>query len=103
MQFWRRLLQISKQQSRLSLRHYSSENWDVISNTEVKRFARDCMTSVGTRPQHADSLAEVLVQADYRGHYSHGLNRLGDEIDLFARDYCVRSISSSMHIKRGLV
>lgn len=92
MQFWRRLLQISKQQSRLSLRHYSSENWDVISNNEVKRLARDCMTSVGTKPQHADSLAEVLVQADYRGHYSHGLNRLGDEIDLFTRDHWVRSL-----------
>lgn len=86
MQFWRRLAKVSKRHVILSLRHYSSENWDVVSNAEVKRFARDCMTSVGTRRQHADSLAEVLVQADYRGHYSHGLNRLGDEIDLFAID-----------------
>lgn len=74
----RHILQLSKRQSNPLLRYYSSENWDVVSNAEVKRFARDCMTSVGTKPEHADSLAEVLVQADYRGHYSHGLNRLGE-------------------------
>lgn len=82
MQFWRRLAKVSKRHVILSLRHYSSKNWDVVSNAEVKRFARDCMTSVGTRRQHADSLAEVLVQADYRGHYSHGLNRL----DMYVKD-----------------
>ncbi|XP_022319127.2 putative oxidoreductase YjmC [Crassostrea virginica] len=78
----RHILKLSKRQSNPLLRYYSSENWDVVSNAEVKRFARDCMTSVGTKPEHADSLAEVLVQADYRGHYSHGLNRL----DMYVQD-----------------
>lgn len=35
------------------------------------------MTAVGTKPHHARSLAEVLVEGDHRGHYSHGLNRMG--------------------------
>jgi hypothetical protein len=73
----RRIISRSKVPSYLSLRHFS-QKWDVVRNAEVRRFARDCMTSVGTKPDHAESLAEVLVQADYRGHYSHGLNRLGE-------------------------
>ena len=44
---------------------------------EVKRYATDCMVSVGVQRDHASALADVLVAADYRGHYSHGLNRLG--------------------------
>ena len=55
----------------------ASSAWGVVSNGEVKRFIEDCMTSVGTRRDHAESLADNLVTADYRGHYSHGLNRLG--------------------------
>ncbi|XP_057381229.1 uncharacterized oxidoreductase YjmC-like isoform X1 [Daphnia carinata] len=43
---------------------------------EVKRYATDCMVSVGVKEDHASALADVLVAADYRGHYSHGLNRL---------------------------
>ena len=44
---------------------------------EVKRYATDCMVSLGVKTDHASALADVLVAADYRGHYSHGLNRLG--------------------------
>ena len=55
----------------------ASSAWGAVSNGEVKRFIEDCMTSVGTRRDHAESLADNLVTADYRGHYSHGLNRLG--------------------------
>lgn len=36
------------------------------------------MVAVGTKPHHAGSLAEVLVEGDLRGHYSHGLNRMGE-------------------------
>lgn len=35
------------------------------------------MVAVDTKPHHARSLAEVLVEGDHRGHYSHGLNRMG--------------------------
>jgi LDH2 family malate/lactate/ureidoglycolate dehydrogenase len=35
-----------------------------------------CMLAVGTKPDHAKSLASCLIAGDYRGHFSHGLNRL---------------------------
>jgi len=44
---------------------------------EVRRYATDCMVAAGTKRENASALANVLVAADYRGHYSHGLNRLG--------------------------
>lgn len=44
--------------------------------SEVKAFIESCMLSVGAKASHGSQLAEVLVAADYRGHFSHGLNRL---------------------------
>ena len=38
---------------------------------------------VGTSKEHSLALANVLVAADYRGHYSHGLNRLGKDLEIF--------------------
>lgn len=45
----------------------------------MHRFMVDCMTcdKVKASKSHADQLADVLIAGDYRGHYSHGLNRLG--------------------------
>ncbi|KIH47485.1 hypothetical protein ANCDUO_22455 [Ancylostoma duodenale] len=40
------------------------------------RFMVDCMKAVGVVESHAGQLADVLIEADVRGHYSHGLNRL---------------------------
>lgn len=31
---------------------------------------------MGAPKPNAEALAEILVQADYRGHYSHGMNRI---------------------------
>ena len=45
--------------------------------SEVASFIKRCMISIGTPEDHASSLADTLVTADYRGHFSHGLNRLG--------------------------
>ncbi|XP_076030052.1 putative oxidoreductase YjmC [Oratosquilla oratoria] len=49
---------------------------------EIHRFMVDCMVAVGTPKFHATSLADVLLAADYRGHYSHGMNRL----EMYVRD-----------------
>ena len=49
----------------------------VVSLDDGKRFIVDCMRSVDTPVEHAEQLADLLIAADYRGHYSHGLNRLG--------------------------
>jgi LDH2 family malate/lactate/ureidoglycolate dehydrogenase len=36
----------------------------------------DCMKEVGTPVDKASMLAANLTEADFRGHFSHGLNRL---------------------------
>lgn len=45
---------------------------------DVESFVERCMTAVGTPSQHCKALAQVLVAGDVRGHFSHGLNRLGE-------------------------
>ncbi|CAN9499081.1 unnamed protein product [Ophioblennius macclurei] len=54
----------------------------LIKKAEVQSFIERCMVEVGTQPHHARSLAEVLVEGDHRGHYSHGLNRM----DMYVKD-----------------
>ena len=49
----------------------------VVKVEEVKQFVKRCMTTAGSTAQEAQDMADVLVAADHRGHYSHGLNRLG--------------------------
>ena len=46
--------------------------------SEVGSFIERCMKSVGTPDQHCRALSQVLVAGDVRGHFSHGLNRLGE-------------------------
>ena len=48
----------------------------VVPVMEMQRFITDCMLAVGTNKEHAVQLADLLIAADTRGHYSHGLNRL---------------------------
>lgn len=55
----------------------SNEIYYIIRNHEIEKFIKQCMIAVGSKPDHAQMLAECLVEADYIGHYSHGLNRLG--------------------------
>uniref|UniRef100_A0AAY4CLI2 Malate dehydrogenase n=1 Tax=Denticeps clupeoides TaxID=299321 RepID=A0AAY4CLI2_9TELE len=64
----------------------------LILKAEVQTFIEKCMQSVSTSPSHARSLAEVLVEGDLRGHYSHGLNRL---------DVYVREIKAGICAKEG--
>ncbi|XP_068595524.1 uncharacterized oxidoreductase YjmC-like isoform X2 [Brachionichthys hirsutus] len=54
----------------------------LITKAEVQMFIERCMVAVGTQAHHARSLAEVLVEGDNRGHYSHGLNRM----DMYVKD-----------------
>lgn len=42
----------------------------------MRTFVADCMQAIGTNQEHAQQLADLLVTADLRGHYSHGVNRL---------------------------
>ncbi len=36
----------------------------------------DCFTALKIPKSHAKQMADLLVEADYRGHFSHGMNRL---------------------------
>lgn len=47
-----------------------------IHKFEAIRFMRSCMEVKGCPPHHSERLALNLLEADYRGHFSHGLNRL---------------------------
>ena len=50
----------------------------LVAKSEVTAFIERCMVAAGTKPAHAKALADNLTMADYRGHFSHGLNRLGN-------------------------
>jgi len=52
-------------------------SYQIIARNEMRSFIKNAMIAVGTNSSHAEILADVLVTGDYRGHYSHGLNRLG--------------------------
>ncbi|UJR30363.1 hypothetical protein I4U23_017898 [Adineta vaga] len=58
------------------------QNEKIVPKDELFSFIVRCMLKVGTRPSHAEVLADNLSMADYRGHYSHGLNRL----DMYVND-----------------
>ncbi|XP_063841979.1 uncharacterized oxidoreductase YjmC-like [Scylla paramamosain] len=49
---------------------------------EVTRFIVDCLMAAGASREVAAAHAEVMVAADVRGHYSHGLQR----IDLYVTE-----------------
>ena len=66
-----------------SMEHLSAHNSEeipkderYIHKTEVERFIIECMMSVGTEEGRARMIALNLSEADYVGHFSHGLNRL---------------------------
>lgn len=49
----------------------------VIAVHEVRKFIVSSLKAAGGYPAQCKDLADVLIAADVRGHYSHGLNRLG--------------------------
>ena len=63
--------------------HTSGRRFDqykCVAVDDVESFVERCMAAVGTPSEHCRSLAQVLVAGDFRGHFSHGLNRLGELI-----------------------
>lgn len=70
-------------------RPYSTNSPPIlIKKDEVFDFISRCMRSVGVERDHADQLSNTLVAADYRGHFSHGLNRLEMYINDIQQDVC---------------
>lgn len=50
----------------------------LVAIDEAKRFVKDCMVAAGATADNAIVLANLLTEADSRGQYSHGMNRLGN-------------------------
>ncbi|KAG7210346.1 hypothetical protein KM043_011883 [Ampulex compressa] len=48
----------------------------VVAKDEVVRFVQDCMCKAGTTAEDAHVVGHHLMIADYRGHFSHGMNRM---------------------------
>ena len=57
---------------------FSPADSKLVDLDEAKKFICRCMEATGAPPGHASSLADVLLAGDKRGHYSHGMNRLGE-------------------------
>lgn len=51
-------------------------NDKVVAKNEVIRFIKDCMCKAGTTLEDAYTVAHHLMTSDYRGHFSHGMNRM---------------------------
>ena len=51
--------------------------WPIIKEETLTDFIVKCMQKAGSKEEPARLLAEVLLMGDKRGHYSHGINRLG--------------------------
>lgn len=54
-----------------------SDTGDIVPLEEFRNFILRCSEKVGISAEHATDLADLVVSADYRGHYSHGLKNLG--------------------------
>ena len=48
----------------------------VIPKDEVIRFIEECMCKAGTTKEDGRAVGHHLMTADYRGHFSHGMNRM---------------------------
>ncbi|XP_046393170.1 uncharacterized oxidoreductase YjmC-like [Ischnura elegans] len=59
----------------------------LIPLNEIRRFITDSMVSAGAPKAHAAMMGDVLALADYRGHFSHGLNRL----EMYVKDVRTKS------------
>lgn len=54
----------------------------VVPKDEVIRFIVECMCKAGTTLEDARVVGHHLMTADYRGHFSHGMNRM----QMYVRD-----------------
>lgn len=77
---------------------FTKENMSSVLNklklvkvNESKRFMIDCFKAVNVPQDHAEQQADLLVAADYRGHFSHGMNRL----EMYLNDLSIKSTNGS--------
>ena len=54
-----------------------ADQWEGVREADMLDFMSTCLRKAGASTSHADIVAQVLVAADKRGIYSHGINKLG--------------------------
>lgn len=59
----------------------------VVQREEMRRFMIQVLKKQKVDISHCEQMADVLIEADMRGHYSHGLNRL----EMYLRD-CMKNV-----------
>ena len=62
----------------VSLNREDRSSWPCAEKQDVHSFVMTSLKALKVKEEFARDLADVIVEADYRGHYSHGLNRLGE-------------------------
>ncbi|XP_021697897.1 uncharacterized protein LOC5575133 [Aedes aegypti] len=60
----------------------------LVALEESRRFMVECFLKSKTPESHAKQMADLLVEADYRGHFSHGMNRLEMYINDLHKNAC---------------
>ncbi|ETN62069.1 malate dehydrogenase [Anopheles darlingi] len=60
----------------------------LVALEEARRFMVDCLVKSKTPLSHAQQQADLLAEADYRGHFSHGMNRLEMYINDLHKNAC---------------
>lgn len=60
----------------------------IVAVEESRRFMVDCFVNSNTSQENAQAMADLLVEADYRGHFSHGMNRLEMYINDLHKNAC---------------
>ncbi|XP_052896284.1 uncharacterized oxidoreductase YjmC isoform X1 [Anopheles moucheti] len=60
----------------------------LVAVEEARRFMVDCLVKSKTPLAHAKQQADLLLEADYRGHFSHGMNRLEMYINDLHKNAC---------------
>lgn len=56
------------------------ETTPVIPLKESKRFSKECLIAAGLSSKFAKIHSDLLAEADIRGYYNNGFNRLGKYI-----------------------
>ncbi|XP_077293118.1 putative oxidoreductase YjmC [Arctopsyche grandis] len=53
-----------------------AESLVAVKQEEAKQFMIKCLQAAGSEPGPAEEQADVMLEADRQGHFSHGMNRL---------------------------
>ncbi|XP_017096034.2 uncharacterized oxidoreductase YjmC isoform X1 [Drosophila bipectinata] len=67
----------------------------LVAVAESRRFMIDCFKAVKVPQANAEAQADLLVGADYRGHFSHGMNRL----EMYINDLAIHATDGAVQPK----